>query len=183
MASGVGPLVGRQRELGYLKRIRVAAARGNATQVAEVVGESGIGKSRLLGEFGAAAARDGWTVLTGHASESDRSNRIAVFADVLGDHFASLDLVEAWRLRLGIRALLEQLAPGRGLVLMLDDLHWGDDASLELLGHLVCHPPRRPLVLAVAYRPSLAPGRLTAMLAQAARQGRTNRVELGPLDA
>ncbi|QUQ68770.1 Bacterial regulatory protein, luxR family [Kutzneria sp. CA-103260] len=148
-----------------------------------MVGESGIGKSRLLGEFGAAAARDGWTVLTGHASESDRGSPFGVFADVLGDHFASLDLVEPWRLRLGVRALLEQLAPGRGLVLMLDDLHWGDEASLDLLGYLVCHPPERPLVLAVAYRPSLAPGRLTAVLAQAARQGRTDRIELGPLDA
>lgn len=156
---------------------------GDAIQVAEVVGESGIGKSRLLDEFGAAAARDGWTVLTGHASESDRGSRFGVFVDMLGDHVASLDLIEPWRLRLGIRALLEKPAPGRGLVLMLDDLHWGDDASLELLGHLVRHPPRRPLVLAVAYRPSLAPGRLTAVLAQAARQGRTNRLELGPLDA
>ncbi|MBB5897982.1 DNA-binding CsgD family transcriptional regulator/tetratricopeptide (TPR) repeat protein [Kutzneria kofuensis] len=150
--------------------------------MAEVVGESGIGKSRLLGELGAAAVRDGWTVLTGQASEPDRGSRFGVLGDALGDHIASLDPLEPLRLRLRVGALLEQLAPGRGLVLMLDDLHWGDEASLELLGYLVRHPPRRPLVLAVAYRPSLAPGRLTAVLAQAARQGRAGRVELGPLD-
>ncbi|EWM18992.1 LuxR family transcriptional regulator [Kutzneria sp. 744] len=175
-------MVGRQWELAYLKGILVAAAGGNATRVAEVVGESGIGKSRLLGELGAAAAREGWTVLTGHASEPDRGSRFGVFGDALGEHIALLDPVEPLRLRLGIRSLLEQLAPGRGLVLILDDLHWGDEASLELLGYLVRHPPRRPLVLAVAYRPSLAPGRLTTVLAQAERQGRADRVELGPLD-
>jgi DNA-binding CsgD family transcriptional regulator len=152
-------------------------------RVDEGVGESGIGKSRLLCEFGSAAARDGWTVLTGDASESDRGSRFGVFVDALGDHFTSLDPLEPWRLRLKVLTLLGQLAPGRGLVLMVDDLHWGDEASLALLGYLVRHPPRRPLVLAVAYRPSLAPGRLTAVLAQAARQGRTDRVELGPLDA
>jgi len=188
--------------------------------VAEVVGEAGIGKSRLLDELGAVAAREGWTVLTGHASGSDRGSRCGVFADALGAHIASLgpaDLarlrpdaagvlagvlpgvsaldgvgeasrecsagVERLRLHLAVRSLLEQLSSGRGLLLMLDDLHWGDQASLELLGYLVRRPPRGPLVLAVAYRPSLAPGGLTAVLARAARQGMAGRIELGPLDA
>jgi DNA-binding CsgD family transcriptional regulator len=188
--------------------------------VTEVVGESGIGKSRLLGELGASAAREGWVVLAGHASEWDRDSRFGVFVDALGDHVASLgpaglaglrpDVVgvlagvlpgvsvpeglgeashecsvgvERMRLHLAVRALLEHLASGCGLVLMLDDLHWGDEASLELLGYLVRHPPRGPLVLAVAHRPRLAPGRLTAVLAQAVRQGMAGRIEVGPLDA
>lgn len=219
MASGVGRLVGREREWGILQRALVGAGQGFA-RVAEVVGESGIGKSRLLGELGASATREGWVVLAGHASEGDRGSRFSVFVDALSDHVASLGLagltrlgphvvgvlagvlpgvsvpagsreashecsagVERLRLHLAIRALLEQLASERGLVLMLDDLHWGDEASLELLGYLVRHPPRGPLVLAVAHRPRLAPTRLTAVLAQAVRQGMASRIELGPLDA
>jgi AAA ATPase domain len=55
----------------------------------------------------------------------------------------------------GVRALLEALAARRPLVLTLDDLHWADGGSPELVSYLVRRPPRAPVLLALAYRPLL----------------------------
>ena len=52
-----------------------------------------------------------------------------------------------------MRELLELLAVGQPLVLMLDDLHWCDPASIELLGALLHRPPAAPVLLALAARP------------------------------
>ena len=79
-------------------------------------------------------------------------------------------------------ALLELLATSSaGLVVALDDVHLADDASLLLLGELVRHPPRAPVVLLVAYRPAQAPAGLTAALSVPAAQAPLVRVPLGPL--
>jgi predicted ATPase/DNA-binding NarL/FixJ family response regulator len=51
-----------------------------------------------------------------------------------------------------LRALLELLGGERPVALLLDDLHWADDGSLELVLHLLRRPPRTPLLLAVALR-------------------------------
>jgi DNA-binding CsgD family transcriptional regulator len=80
-----------------------------------------------------------------------------------------------------MRALLDLLARNRRLVLILDDLHWADDGSIELCQHLARHPPRAGLLVAMAYRPRQAPPGLTAVMPAAARHGRVERFELGPL--
>jgi predicted ATPase len=67
-----------------------------------------------------------------------------------------------------VRRLLEQVVPASGLVLILDDLHWADEATIELLDYLVRHPPRGPVLIVVAYRPAQASPRLAALM-QAAR--------------
>lgn len=90
--------------------------------------------------------------------------------------------VERHRLHMAIRALLEHLASPSGLVLTLDDLHWGDAASFELLGYLLRHPPCGPVVLVLAYRPRQRPARLAAVLTQATRGGVVRRIELRPLN-
>ena len=50
------------------------------------------------------------------------------------------------------RELIERLAGKQPLVLVLDDLHWADGASLELASHLFRRPPRARVVLAVGLR-------------------------------
>jgi len=52
-----------------------------------------------------------------------------------------------------IRTLVEILAAKRPLVLVVDDLHWAEEASLELVSHLTRRPPRARLLLALGYRP------------------------------
>ena len=71
---------------------------------------------------------------------------------------------ERYRLHRAVRALLEELAAPKPLVLMLDDLHWADSGSLELLGSLLRRPPAAPVLLALAVRPRQVPERLAAAL-------------------
>ena len=65
----------------------------------------------------------------------------------------------------GSRMLLELLARDRPLVVVLDDLHWADEASIELLRALLRRGPEAPVLLALAFRPGQAPARLSAALA------------------
>ena len=72
---------------------------------------------------------------------------------------------ERYRAHRAVRRLLELLAAERPLVLVLDDLHWSDGASIELLGALLRRGPDAPVLLALAFRPGQAPARLSAALA------------------
>ena len=76
-----------------------------------------------------------------------------------------------YQLHRTVRHLLEGLSSRSGLVLILDDLHWADDATVELLDHLVRHPPRARVLVAVAYRPAQASPRLAALVDAAGPQG------------
>ena len=89
---------------------------------------------------------------------------------------------ERYRAHRAARALLEALAARLPVVLALDDLHWADEASLELLAHLLRHPPRAPVMLALAYREGHAPPILRAGLESGPDQSAVERIELGPLD-
>ncbi|MFB4309248.1 AAA family ATPase [Actinomadura sp. GTD37] len=102
-------------------------------------------------------------------------------ADLTGEpSFASPESqVARYQLHRTVRHLLEELAEPAGLVLILDDLHWADDATIELLDHLVRHPPRARVLVAVAYRPAQASPRLAALVDAAGPQG--VRVAVDPL--
>jgi len=66
-------------------------------------------------------------------------------------------------------------------VLLLDDLHWADSASLELAAALLRHPPAAPVLTAFAVRPRQVPSSFVAAIERAAREGALTRVELGGL--
>jgi ATP/maltotriose-dependent transcriptional regulator MalT len=87
---------------------------------------------------------------------------------------------ERFRYHHSLRALLELLAREKPVALLLDDVHWADDASIELLLHLLRRPPRAPHLLVIAARRIEPAPRLLDAL-RAARAGET--VFLGPLDA
>src|SRR5215472_4441828 len=80
-----------------------------------------------------------------------------------------------------VRALLEHLARTLPLVLVLDDFHWADSASAELLGALLRRPPAAAVLIAVALRPRQTPERLAIALARAHRSAAVTRVDLGAL--
>ena len=69
------------------------------------------------------------------------------------------------------------------MLVLLDDLQWADDSSLELVAHLLRRPPRAPLLVACAFRAgALAPAVLGAFEA-AGRDRRVVDVQLAPLSA
>src|SRR5919197_1598103 len=77
---------------------------------------------------------------------------------------------ERYRTHRAVRALLESLGSRRPVVVALDDLHWADDASLELIAHLLRRPPRRGVLLALAFRPAPPRPALVSALAAAVRE-------------
>jgi DNA-binding NarL/FixJ family response regulator len=89
---------------------------------------------------------------------------------------------ERFRVHHALRDLVERLAARQPLVLMLDDLHWADGASVELTSYLLRHPPRGPVLVGATFRPGQADRALTAAVARAAGDGGTvHRIALGPL--
>ena len=81
-------LVGRDAELRALERALDTLA-GGGSRALGIVGEPGIGKSRLLGELGRRAADRGHLVLTGRATELERDVPYAVWLGAIDDHVAA----------------------------------------------------------------------------------------------
>ncbi|MDA0174740.1 AAA family ATPase, partial [Solirubrobacter taibaiensis] len=186
------PLVGRGAELAALEE----ALGLPGFCAVEVAGEPGIGKTRLLAELAARADRRGGLVLSGSASELERDLPFGVWVDALDEYLHGLEprraaalpgelghvfpalpavgLVDRYRLHRAVGALLEELAP---LTLVLDDVHWADPGSIELLGAVLRRPPDAPVLIAVGVRPRQLPERLGAALERAAMM----RIQLGGL--
>ena len=211
MGAAAAPLVGRVDELALLDGAWDGLVRGE-WQAVELVGEPGIGKTRLLAELAARASGRGQLVLSGVASELHRDLPFWVFIDALDDYlrgldprllglldvdlraelgnvFPSLSSVgrdpvprhERYRTNRAVRDLLERLTATGPLVLLLDDLHWADPASIGLLGSLLRRPPDAGVLVAVAARPGQLPPGLRAELDRAHRTESLTRVILTPL--
>ena len=88
-------------------------------------------------------------------------------------------LHERYRVHRAMIELLEQLAATKPLVLALDDLHWADAASVDLLVALLHRPPAAGVLIAVAARPRQLPPRLAGALDRAHRDGALIRLALG----
>jgi predicted ATPase len=207
-------LVGRASELDSLDRLLAQVARGESAAL-ELVGEPGIGKTRLLSELAARADARGHLVLSGRAGELELDLPFWVFVDALDEYVHGLDPQRLGELDEDVRAelatvfpslaglatghktalqheryrshravctLLETLAQTEVVVLVLDDVHWADPASVELLGALLHRPPAARVLIALALRPRQASDRLSAALERAHRAGTVTRIELGALD-
>jgi predicted ATPase len=85
---------------------------------------------------------------------------------------------ERYRVHYAVRSLLEKLATRQLVLLSLDDAHWADPASFEVIAHLL-RRFRGRLLGAIAFRH--APKRLAAALEGVARVGSGIRLELRPL--
>ena len=90
---------------------------------------------------------------------------------------------DRYRMHRAVRQMLETLAATKPLVLVLDDLHWADPASLELLGSLLRRPPDAAVLLAVALRPRQLDEGFGGALERARGAGLVTRLELGALSA
>lgn len=90
---------------------------------------------------------------------------------------------ERYRAHRAVRQLCEQLGVRKPLLLALDDVQWADEASIELLAHLVRRPPGGRAVLVLASRSGQLPELLGEAIGVAAAEGRVERLELRPLSA
>jgi len=180
--------VGRVRELGQLGRALDAAWAGSGTAVL-VAGEAGIGKTRLASELAARARDEGFEVLVGRS------------IDLVGTELPYQPFVEALRplgglpqvdgraagsqLRLfqDTLALLGERAAAAPVLLVLEDLHWADTSTLDLVVFLAHNLRDRRIVLLATYRADeLASAERVRRLAEGVRRtGSALAVELGPL--
>lgn len=78
------------------------------------------------------------------------------------------------------RALVEVLTAAGPTVMVLEDLHWADDQTVEFLGFLVDDQPRS-LALVLTLRGEEAPQRLHAITARPPSSTTADRIELSPL--
>ncbi|MGW2420678.1 helix-turn-helix transcriptional regulator [Streptomyces sp. NPDC001709] len=205
----MAPLVGRSSELALLDALLAEVGRPDAPTVVDLAGEPGMGKSRLLGELCARARRAGFTVLSGRATEYEQHVPFQAFSDALADAdplLSSTDPALAtagtvlqtlraasagsstgaaarFGLHRAVAALLTRLGERgtRGLVLSIDDLHWADPASRELVDHLIRHPLRGPVLLVVARRTRQTSTSLTATLTRGADNRAVLHLPVEPL--
>lgn len=188
----------RQDEFAELGRLVMGVREGRGITV-QLTGEPGAGKTRLLTRVAREARGRGVTVVRGLSSEQQTApfhpfvEALTLLRDGIADEASptalallrGLDALPGQAGRAGgdaaadhrggaaVRRLLAGCAsatPG-GLLLLLDDFHWADRHSVELLDLIMRQPVEGGLALAVAYRPRQA----TAALRAAARNG----VELG----
>jgi class 3 adenylate cyclase/tetratricopeptide (TPR) repeat protein len=157
--------VGRARELLLLESAWERCVSERACALFTILGTAGVGKSRLAAEFLAAVdARvvrgrclsygDGityWPVveivkqLLGDAPPPE-----AAVAALLGDGIASVDDIA-----LAVRRLFETSASERPLVVVLDDIQWGEAVFLDLVEHVADWSREAPILLLCLARPDL----------------------------
>jgi len=112
--SGAAPLIGRERELAQLGEILDRAFTGPC-RVAALVGEAGIGKSRLAAELVAEAGRRGGRVLVGRAHQVEQALYYGPWVDALRSGNAIIDGARPDRLSAPLRAELARLFPEVGV--------------------------------------------------------------------
>lgn len=199
---GLSAMVGRGPELEALSQ-RWKQANTGGLRMVDIVGDAGIGKSRLVYEFLDLVGRDGVSFLQGRCSSSgtttpflpfievvqasfrisDNKNRADVERrlqrgmEILGidvaenlpylmnllGHEVESDLVNALdsevvgvRTRNALLTLLRERSRVSPTILFIDDLHWMDHGSEELLNTIRERDQDLPLLLIGAYRPGYA---------------------------
>jgi DNA-binding CsgD family transcriptional regulator len=169
-------VVGRVAELDALVAAMDDARRGRGG-VVFLVGEAGIGKSRLARELSTTAAEQGALVLRGRAVPGSSTSAFRPLAEalaapevvsVLGDAglqpwvpalaglvptvaLTGAEQTAPVRGEAVIRLLRSVCTPGGGL-LVLEDLHWADPETVSVVEHLSDHLDRAPVLCLVTVR-------------------------------
>ncbi len=203
-ARGLTRFVGREAELAQLDHA-LERAHGGAGQVVAVIGEPGVGKSRLFWEFVRSCRTQGWLVLESGAVAHGKATAYLPLSGLLRSYFQieGRDDVRKVREKVGgkvvaldetllpslpaLLALLDVLVEDRAwrsldppqrrkqtidackrlliresqvqpLLLVVEDLHWGDSETQAFLDSLVDALPTARILLLVNYRPEYQHG-------------------------
>jgi DNA-binding SARP family transcriptional activator/DNA-binding CsgD family transcriptional regulator len=203
---GAAALVGRGGELGSLKSVVDAASRGTGGAVF-LIGEPGIGKTRLAAETARLGEQLGLTVLRGRAATPAVQFRPLSEAllsilrrsgapddpDLLPYRPALSRLVPEWRtdrpagvddslvvLAEGVLRLVIALGRPRGCVLVLEDLHDADPDTLAVVDYLIDNAASERLLVVATARTD--PSAALDLLRAAQHRRSATVVELTRLD-
>ena len=176
------PMVGRQNELTRLRAAFRRAVRSGTVARTTIIGEAGIGKSRLAKELLASLGTDSHAITVRCPPYADPAAFLPLRQAVIeaaglhgwrglhdllaGEGSGRLvgDIAEAIGLSgtpenvdlliPAFRRLLETLASERSLIVVLEDLHWAETTLLDLIDHLTREATGRIFLVCVA-RPEL----------------------------
>jgi DNA-binding CsgD family transcriptional regulator len=207
-----GRMVGRDEELGRLLALLDDAEAGRSV-AALVSGDAGVGKSRLVSEVTLLAAGRGFTVLSGQCAELGDSVPYLPLADALRGAAQSTGVRDALSLRPtlglllpesgdgpvtdsdrsglarqqmfgGVLGLLTELAAAAPVLLVLEDLHWADASTRDLVTFLSRMLHRERVALIGTYRTDDLHRRhpLRPVVAELQRLPSVISVDLAPLD-
>jgi DNA-binding CsgD family transcriptional regulator len=200
-------LVGRSIELDQL-RLAVRQVAGGAGQVMLVIGEAGIGKTRLVTEGLDAAVDAGFQAFRGAADELEQRRPFGAIGDCLGLGYRATDGRRAAIARLlsedqdggigggwfgdapqaefamveAVVALVEDLSARSPVMLAVEDLQWADPSTLLVLHRLGRQVRQLPVLLVCTARPVPRSQELERCI-QGLRAGGAAELALGPLDA
>jgi DNA-binding CsgD family transcriptional regulator len=160
-------LVGRERELGMLRDHLTAALMGRGNLIL-IGGEAGIGKTALTETLCLEASERGALVLTGRAFDLAETPPFGPWIDLFSHYKPAADQAPppapfAERGTVGAVAsqallfhsvldFLAAVSAQHPLVILLEDTHWQDGASLDLLRFLAREIAPLPVLLLVTYR-------------------------------
>jgi DNA-binding CsgD family transcriptional regulator len=212
LRMSAGRMVGRDGELGRLLSLLDDAEAGRSV-VALVSGDAGVGKSRLISETVALAGGRGFTVLSGHCAELGDSVPYLPLADALRGAAQSSGVRDALGTRPalnrllpegqdgqgpdedrsglarqqmlgGVLGLLTELAAGAPVLLVLEDLHWADASTRDLVTFLSRMLHRERVALIGSYRSDDLHRRhpFRPVIAELQRLPSVISVDLAPLD-
>ena len=212
LRMSAGRMVGRDGELSRLLTLLDDAEAGRSV-VALVSGDAGVGKSRLISEAVALAAGRGFTVLSGHCAELGDSVPYLPMADALRGAAQSSGVRDALSSRPalnrllpegtdgqrededrsglarqqmlgGVLGLLTELAAAAPVLLVLEDLHWADASTRDLVIFLSRMLHRERVALIGSYRSDDLHRRhpLRPVVAELQRLPSVISVDLAPLD-
>ena len=153
------PMVDREAELDVLLERFGAAREERRCAVVTVVGEAGMGKTRLAGEL-VERLRDEATVLVGRCVSYAEGATYLPVAEMLAHTGGNLTTVlgaagSTGEEHLALRRHFESLARLRPLVLVVEDVHWAEPTLLDLVEYLGTHVSDAPLLLLCLARPEL----------------------------
>jgi DNA-binding CsgD family transcriptional regulator/tetratricopeptide (TPR) repeat protein len=190
-------MVGRDRELARVTGLLNDALAGRGRLVL-CTGEAGIGKTRLAEELAAVASARGVPVAWARATDRDSLPPYGLWRLVLAEAavgsgsaadpwpavFGAADLgsessvAQRFALFAEVRRRLAQAAEGSGLLLVLDDLQWADEASAVLLAEVVRQLRGTRILVFATYRDSPQ-----GVLPRLSAEANTERVDLHGLPA
>jgi DNA-binding CsgD family transcriptional regulator len=193
------PLVGREQELVILRQ-RLDGACGGHGSLVLIGGEAGIGKTALAEALCRDAADQGALVLVGRCYDLTETPPWGPWVDLFTryDPAGAMPPLPAAFSRRGTigevtsqAALFQQvldfltaLAARRPVVVLLDDLHWADPASLDLLRVTARAAASLPLLILATYRSDELTRRhpLYQLLPTLVRESGADRLDLHALD-
>jgi DNA-binding CsgD family transcriptional regulator/tetratricopeptide (TPR) repeat protein len=171
-------LLERSEQLAALRAAFAQVRAGSGGRVILLAGEAGSGKTALLRGFCASAA--GPALVRWAGCEPLFTPRpLGLFHD-LG--LVTSGAAKPYDIAAG---LLNLLGSGQPAIIVLEDLHWADEASLDVIRLLASRLRPIAALLVLTYRDDQL-GRshpLRAMLGELPKGGLVNRVTVGPLSA